>query len=67
MTDWMRNELHIDLTTCVADSHILMAENATRFVKERLRFIQCKTPFKKYPTRLTIEIIKCATVVEILC
>ena len=45
LKDWMRNELHIDLNTCVADSHVPRAENAIRFVKERLRSIQCETPF----------------------
>ena len=48
LTDWMRSELHINLTTCVSDSHVPRAENAIRFVKERRRSIQCETPFKKY-------------------
>ena len=56
------NELHINLTTCAADSHVPRAENAIRFVKERLRSIQCETPFKNYPKRLTIEMTKRATV-----
>ena len=62
LTDWMRNELHIALTICVADSHVPRAENAIRFMKERLRSIQNETPFKKYPKRLTIEMTKRATV-----
>ena len=33
-----------------------------RFVKERLRSIQCETPFNKYPKRLTIEMKKRATI-----
>ena len=39
LADWMRIELHIDLRTCAADSRIPSAENAVRFVKERLRSI----------------------------
>ena len=27
LTDWMRNELHVTLITCAADSHVLRAEN----------------------------------------
>ena len=38
------------------------AKNAIRFVKERLRAIQCETPFRKYPKRLTIEMVKRVTV-----
>ena len=53
----MRQELHVDLTTCVADSHVPQAENAIKFVKERLRSIQCETPFKKFLNRLTIEMV----------
>ena len=62
LIDWMRNELNIDLITCAADSHVPSAKNAIRFVKERLRYIQCETPFKKYPKRLTIEMTKRATI-----
>ena len=58
----MRGELHINLDICAADSHVLRAENAIRFVKERLRSIQCKTWFNKYPKRLTIEITKRVTI-----
>ena len=36
LKDWMRSELHISLDTCAADSHVPRAENAIRFVKERL-------------------------------
>ena len=38
------------------------AENGIRFAKERLRSIQCKTPFNKYPKRLTIEMTKRVTI-----
>ena len=62
LKDWMRGESHIDLDTCAADSHVPRAENAIRFVKKRLRSIQCKTPFNKYPKRLTIEMTKRATI-----
>ena len=58
----MRSELNIDLTTCATDSHVPRVENAIRFVKERLRSIQCETPFKKYPKRLTFEMTKRATI-----
>ena len=39
LVDWARQDLHLDLTVCAADSHAPKAENATRFVKERFRFI----------------------------
>ena len=62
LADWLRNKLHIVLTTGAAGSHVPRAENAIRFVKERLRSIQCEKPFKKYPTRLSIEMTKGTTV-----
>jgi len=62
MIDWMRQELHIDLTTCAADSHVPRVENAIRFVTERVGFIQSKPPFTKYPKKLTIEMVKRVTV-----
>ena len=37
-------------------------KNAIRFVKERLRSIQCRKPFNKYPKRPTIEMTKRVTV-----
>ena len=40
--DWLRNNLQINLDTCASDSHVPRAKNAIRFVKERLRSIQCK-------------------------
>ena len=62
LKNWMRSGLPIDLDTCAADSHVPKAESAIRFVKERLRSTQCKTPFKKYPKRLTIEMTKRVTI-----
>ena len=59
--DWAKQDLHLDLTTCATDSHVPRAENAIRFVKERLRSIQYETPFKKFPRRLTIEMVKRVT------
>ena len=38
------------------------AESAIRFVKERLRSIQCETPFSRYPKRLTIEMTRRVTI-----
>ena len=62
LKDWLRGELQINLDTCVPDSHVPRAENVIRFVKERLRSIQCETPFEKYPKRLTIEMTKRVTI-----
>ena len=36
LVDWARQDLHLDLTTYTADSHVPQAENIIRFVKERL-------------------------------
>ena len=47
---WAQNELHMDLVTCAADSYVLRAENVIRFMIERLRSIQSKTLFTKYPS-----------------
>ena len=58
----MRGELHINLDTCAADSHVPTAESVIRLVKKRLRSIKCKTPFNKYPKRLTIEMTKRVTI-----
>ena len=38
------------------------AENAIRFVKERLRSIQCKTLLDKYSKRLTLKMTRRVTV-----
>ena len=62
LAEWMQHCLHVDLTTCAADSHVPRAENAIRFVKERLRAIQCEIQFRKYLKRLTIEMVKWVTV-----
>ena len=53
----MKDELNITLTTCDADSCVHIAENAIKFVKERVRCIQSELGFSKYPRRLTIEMI----------
>ena len=58
----MQHDLHVDLTTCAADSHIPRAENTIRFINKRLGAIQCKIPFRKYLKRLTIEMVKRVTV-----
>ena len=58
LIEWARNELHMDLVTCVANSNVPRAKNEIRFVKERLRSVQSETPFKKYPRMLTIEMMK---------
>ena len=34
LVKWARQDLHLDLTTCAADSDVPRAENAIRFVKE---------------------------------
>ena len=60
--EWMRQDLHVDLTTCAADSHMPRAKNAIRFVKERIRCIQCETSFTKFTKRLTIEMVKQVTI-----
>ena len=58
IVDWAHTELHVDLVTCAADSYLPRAENAIRFVKERLRAIQSKTPFDRYPKKFSIEMLK---------
>ena len=45
LKDWLRGELQINLGTCAPNSHVPRAKNTIRFVKERLRSIQCKTQF----------------------
>ena len=60
--NWIRQELHVDLTTCAADLHVLRAKNIIKFVKERVRCIQSETPFIKYLKRLTIKIMKLVTI-----
>ena len=57
MKQWIKDELNVTLTTCDADSHVPRAENAIKFVKERVRCIQSELDFTKYPRRLTIEMI----------
>ena len=62
LKDSMRSKLNIDLDTCAADLHVPRTKNTIRFVKERLRSIQCETSFKKYSKRLKIKMTKRATV-----
>ena len=57
MKKWVKDELNITLTTCDTDSHVPRAENAIKFVKERVRCIQSETGYTKFPRRLTIEMI----------
>ena len=57
ITKWVKDELNITLTTCDTDSHVPRAENAIKFVKERVRCIQSETGYKKFLRRLTIEMI----------
>ena len=57
MKEWIKDELNVTLTTCDVDSHVPRAENAIKFVKERVRCIQSELEFTKYPRRLTIEMI----------
>ena len=52
LIEWARTELKVDITLCAPDSHVPKAKNAIRFVKERLRAIQCKTPFTRYPKKI---------------
>ena len=58
LTDWARIELQVDLVTCAPELHVPRAENAIRFIKERVRLVQSKTPFKQYPKRFTIELMR---------
>ena len=62
LIDWARIELKVDLVTCAPESHVLREENTIRFVKERVRSIQSETPFKRYPKRFKIELMKRAVV-----
>ena len=47
LTKWARNELHIDLVTHTAGSHVPRAENKIKFVKEKLMSIQSDTPLPR--------------------
>ena len=55
MKQWVRDELNITLTTCDADSRVPRAENAIKFMKERVRCIQSELGFSKLPRQLTIK------------
>ena len=58
MINWMKQELHLNLTTCAADLHVPRVKNAIRFVKEIVRYIQSASSFTRYPKRLIIEVVK---------
>ena len=62
LNTWMRQDLYVDLITCTADLHLPRAENAIRFVKERVGCIQSESLFTRYPKRLTIEMVKRVTI-----
>ena len=48
MTQWVKDELNITLTACDTDSHVPRAENAIKFVKERVCCIQSGTGYTKF-------------------
>ena len=62
LVTWMRQDLHVDLTTCAADLYVPRVENVIRLVKERIVCIQCETLFTKFTKRLTIEMVKRVTI-----
>ena len=62
LINWIGQELHVDLTTFVTDFHVTRAENAIRFVKQRVRCIQSETLFTKFLKMLTVEILRRVTV-----
>ena len=39
LVNWVQSELHIDLVTCAANSHVPRAKNAIQFVKKMMRAI----------------------------
>lgn len=55
---WMKSELNIVLDTCDTNSHVPRAENAIKFVKEQVRCARSEMPFKKFPKRVTIKLVK---------
>ena len=57
MKEWVKDESNRTLTRCDTDSHVPRAENTIKFLKERVQCIQSKTGFRKFPRRLTIEMI----------
>ena len=50
------------LETCDTNSHVPRVERSNRFVKERVRCVRCEMPFTHIPRRLTIEMVRAATV-----
>ena len=61
LKDWAMNTHKVQLTVCGADGRIPQAENAIKFIKERVRCIQCNMPFKRLPCAITIEMALRAT------
>ena len=66
LINWIRQELHVNLTTCAADLHVPRAKNAIRFIKEIVKCIQTEMLFTKYPKRLTIKMVKRVTVTVLI-
>ena len=48
MKQWVKDELNVTLTTCDAGFHVPRAENAIKFVKERVRCIQSEMGFASF-------------------
>ena len=61
LKDWTMNTHQVQLTVCGADGHVPLAENAIKFIKERVRCMQCNMPFKRLPRAITIEMASRAT------
>ena len=61
LKDWAMNTHKVQLTVCGADGHVPQAENAIKFIKERVRCIHCNMPFKRLPHAITIEMASRAT------
>ena len=45
LKNWAMNTHKVQLTVCGADGHVPQAENAIKFIKERVRCMQCHNAF----------------------
>ena len=56
LKEMLRSEDQVALETCDTDTHVPAVERTNRFLKERIRCIRCKMPFKRIPRQLMREI-----------
>ena len=55
---WLIEKHKVDLENCDTNAHVPAVERINRFLKEQIKYIRLKMPFKKIPRRFMIELVR---------